>query len=300
MKLPASLISAPPECLRVFVLHWNRPAECVRTVGELGRQGVPVRITVIDNNSKPENLRALIDGLPASTDVLRLDANLGWGRALNEALRPWISEGPEELCAVCAHDAALEPRCLERVVAALHADARLGLACPQHGRPEVVEFSATKGVHLRHVPAGVDGDVVQMPAPHGTLSILRRRCLQEIGAFDERYFAYGDETEIGIRAARAGWRSGMVWGARVSNPGTSTPHRLRAYLLARNNILTVHLQFGAGAALGRAVVTLASCLKPFWWAQRNGLGLVAARARGTMDFFLRRFGQPPPKYFDRR
>ena len=27
--------------------------------------------------------------------------------------------------------------------------------------------------------------------------ILRRECLTEIGLFDERYFAYGDEHELG-------------------------------------------------------------------------------------------------------
>lgn len=267
---------------------------------ELTKQAVPLRITVIDNKSDAQNLKMLVEDLPADTDVLRLDANLGWGKALNATLRPWVAAGPEDFCVICAHDTLLAPRCLELIREAMLADPKLGLACPDHGKGEVVQLSAFKGVHIGHVETGPDGSVLTMPAPHGTLSMLRRQCLQDIGVFDERYFAYGDETEIGFRAAGKGWRSGMVLGARVSNPGTSTPHRLRAYLFARNNILTVYLYFGLFAALVRAAVTLGSCVRPYWWAHEKGFDLVAARTRGIFDFFVRHYGPPPTKYFDRK
>src|SRR4051812_475939 len=33
--------------------------------------------------------------------------------------------------------------------------------------------------------------------PHGTLLLARRACLEEIGLFDERYFAYCEEADLG-------------------------------------------------------------------------------------------------------
>ena len=294
------LTTSPAEHLRVFIVHWNSPVECLRTIEELADQAVPLRITVIDNRSTPQSLRALSESLPAGIELLHLDKNLGWGGAVNVALRSWVAAGPEELCVICAHDALPAPRCLSLIQDAMRADPQLGLACPEHGSGGGVQISAAKGVHIRHAEPGPAGSVLAMPAPHGTLSVLRRSCLRQIGIFDERYFAYGDETEIGFRAATMGWKSGMVWGAKVLNPGTSTSHRLRVYLIARNNILTVYRYFGLFAALVRIAVTLGSCVRPYSWANKKKVGLLRARLRGVLDSFAFRYGPPPPGYLDRR
>ena len=82
--------------------------------------------------------------------------------------------------------------------------------------------------------------------------LVRRECLQEIGIFDQRYFAYGDEHELGARAVREGWKVVMVWGAVVVNPVTSTENAWRSYLFARNSLFLVHDYFGGAAATLRA------------------------------------------------
>ena len=52
--------------------------------------------------------------------------------------------------------------------------------------------------------------------------LVRRQCLDEIGLFDQRYFAYGDEHDLGARAVRHGWKVVLVWGSIVTNPATRT------------------------------------------------------------------------------
>ena len=47
--------------------------------------------------------------------------------------------------------------------------------------------------------------------------MLRRDCLDEVGLFDERYFSYCEEADLALRARRAGWKVGLVRGARVQN-----------------------------------------------------------------------------------
>lgn len=288
----------PSSVLRAFVLHWNSPEECTRTVCELQSQGVPLRITVIDNGSELSNLQALSRNLLAPVELHRLEKNLGWGAALNIALRPWVESGPEDYCVLCAHDALPAPKCLVLIVEAMNADPLLGLACPDYGSGEVVLLSAFKGVHFGHAAPGPEGSVLQVAAPYGALVVVRRQCLQTIGMFDERFFAYIDDPELGFRASRGGWKSGLVWGARVVNPGTTSPEYLRAYLFARNNILAVRLYLGPVAALARAAITLCSCMKPYWWARQDGHRLIFARLRGIFDYFTGRFGPPPVKYLE--
>ena len=36
--------------------------------------------------------------------------------------------------------------------------------------------------------------------------MYRKKMLDEIGGFDEDFFAYGDDAELGLRARIAGWR----------------------------------------------------------------------------------------------
>ena len=65
------------ETLRVFILHWNRPEECARTVGCFTREVQPSAITVIDNNSTRENIEKLKGKLPEGVVILALEKNLG-------------------------------------------------------------------------------------------------------------------------------------------------------------------------------------------------------------------------------
>src|SRR5262249_14604174 len=42
--------------------------------------------------------------------------------------------------------------------------------------------------------------------PDGCAAMYRKEMLDEIGGFDEDFFAYGDDAELGLRARIAGWR----------------------------------------------------------------------------------------------
>lgn len=156
--------------------------------------------------------------------------------------------------------------------------------------PYVARLSRRRGVVPETVSPQPRGTVQQVDAPHGTLMLVRRECLAEIGGFDERYFAYGDEHELGIRAARRGWKVAMIWGALVTNPGTGTASALRSYLFARNSLLIVHDYFGRRAAWSRVGLLLGNTLRLAFSKQESGS--VKPRLRGVRDFVFGRFGQP--------
>src|SRR5690606_16364261 len=96
--------------------------------------------------------------------------------------------------------------------------------------------------------------------PHGTLMLLRRACLDEIGVFDERYFSYCEEADLALRARRAGWRIGLVRGAMVRNVhlGSSVP--LVDYLQTRNTLLLVQEMSGWYHAFIRGCITVLQAL----------------------------------------
>ena len=277
----------------LFVVHWNQPAECLATMEALRAQNIPLDATVIDNDSKPEALEILETHLGPEIELIRLDKNRGWGGAFNIALKNWLARRTNRYCIISAHDAVPAADCLRLLIEAAEADPRVGIACPQYHDPLIARFSSWRGVVPERVPALPRGVAQTVDAPHGTLMLCRRECLQQIGLFDERYFAYGDEHELGMRARRNGWKVVMVWGAIVTNPGTSTESPLRSYLFARNSLLLVRDYAGWWSALLRAAMIMLNTLRLMLRSPGGDFAFSArARFRAVRDYFAGRWGKP--------
>jgi len=144
-------------------------------------------------------------------------------------------------------------------------------------------------------PATSTNAVEIVDYPHGTLMLASRTCLTAIGLFDERFFAYCEEADLGLRAQAAGFDVGLVRGARVVNPHVNTPSPIVDYLQERNTVLLVGKHFGRRKAamrfaltvwqLGRGIVQPSS-RAPYWNAD--------ARRRAIVDIVRRRWGKPAP------
>ena len=289
-ELPRLVSSNVP----LFILHWNRPEECLRTVNAFRAQGVPLRILVIDNRSEPEALRSLTVCLPPDVPLMTLGENKGWGGAFNLVLREWLATQGSDFCFVSAHDAIPAEGCIELVLRAMMEDHRIGIACPEYGISEFSHFSKLRycvGAPVAMRPRGTSEPIEML---NGTVIAFRRKCLLEIGLFDERYFAYGDEHDIGLRAREKNWLVCIVWGAIVENSGTWTASRTRSYLFARNSLLLIKTHAGKGWAVVRLLFMLLNTLRMLMFSPDKGYPFSAsARLLAIRDFLLGRYGPPP-------
>jgi GT2 family glycosyltransferase len=287
--------SASNPSLRILILHWNRTEECERTIGLFIKEVPPSAITVIDNNSTPANIEKLKRLLPAGVALVALEKNLGWGGGLNVGLKHWLEKETGEFSAVSAHDALPEMGCLAKLVKAMRENPKLGMICPQYDTGEIGVFSPIRGPRVIPGTPGPAGSVCHMDFIHGTLMLFRRDCLKQIGLFDERYFAYGDEYDLALRARKKGWRTGMLWGATVINPGTSVARPVVTYLCTRGTLLLARDHGGRLAAFIRAALIVMNSLKmgltPL--KKRNAFCHPKARLATVRDFYLGRFGAPP-------
>jgi GT2 family glycosyltransferase len=277
----------------LFVVHWNQPAACVATVNALSGQGIPLRVTVIDNDSAADAYAHLQSELDPAVTIVRLDDNKGWGGALNVILRRWLRSEGNPYCLISAHDAIPAPDCLRFLVASADADPRVGIACPQYPDPFISRLSRWRGVYPEAATPQANGTAQEVDVPHGTLMLVRRQCLDEIGLFDQRYFAYGDEHDLGARAVRHGWKVVLVWGSIVTNPATWTASSWRSYLFARNSLYLVRAYFGRTAAAVRAILILANTLRLAVFHREDGFAFSArARWKAVRDYFYGCTGRP--------
>ena len=274
--------------LPVFVIHWRSPASLLRTVEALRKQTVALRIVVLDNASPRDVLRGL-EG--HDFDLELMPRNLGYGGALNHALSRWLASTGSAYAVVCPHDALPRPDCVEVILTTMRRRPRAGLACAEYGVDAAPGYTLLHGYDL--YPCVRSTGWCPAEFPNGTLFVVARACLEDVGLFDERYFSYGEEHDLGRRALAAGWEVGQVWDAVVENPSCAAPPNVTAYLGLRNGLLASFQRDGLAAALVRTCVIAANGVR--LWLRRADAkgGSPAIRARAVRDFWLRRFGAPP-------
>jgi N-acetylglucosaminyl-diphospho-decaprenol L-rhamnosyltransferase len=297
--------------LDLVLVHRRAPEVIAETAAAFLAQGVRLRIVVVDNGSTVDELDKLRRGLPEEVAVLPQGANRGFGPAANAGLR-WFLAGPEPgadlgpesgpgvrdrgapWLAVAPHDARPAPDCLRTLLAELSRHPRAGLASADVGdglTPVVDRYFGAIPTPARVIrgwePAGY---------PHGTLMVVRRTCVEQIGLFDERYFAYCEEADLALRARGAGWQVGVVRGAEVRNGGLGSHVAVVDYLQLRNTLLLVRDHFGRYAVTVRIVTAVCQLLAGLFSSQRRGPYWDApARVRAVVDFLRRRFGPPPDR-----
>jgi len=286
----------PGSPVTVVLVHWNQPERCGDTIEAFQHQGVPVQVLVVDNGSDPGDLarlRAVVAAAGPGVDLIELGANTGFGPGANAGFRAWLATGVGDWIALAPHDALPAPGTLTALITAAEARPRAGLACADVGDGETPVFDAYFGGMTVPARPGVAGwETVDYP--HGTLLIARRECLEAIGLFDERYFAYCEETDLGLRAAAAGWEVGLVHGVMVVNPTMRSGSPVTDYLMHRNTLLLVHDHSGRYHAFIRFLIAVFQLVRglvqpsydPFIFSAKG-------RVWGLADFLRGRFGPPP-------
>lgn len=283
----------------VVIVHWNQAEACVETVARFVAQGHGPTVIVVDNGSEESQLDHLRRHLPACVDLVEAGTNLGFGPGANVGLRQWLDHGTTEWALLAPHDAEPLPGCLEGLAEALQGRPMAGLVCADVGDGQTPMIDPYFGGVTR--PGDPRPGWQPADYPHGTLMALRRGCLQEIGLFDERFFSYCEEADLGRRATEAGWQVGLVRGARVRNThlGTSVP--AVDYLQERNTLLFVSEMSGTYKTFIRLCISawqlLRGVLRP---ASRPPVFDARARLLGIWHFLIRRFGPPPPALYERR
>jgi len=124
--------------------------------------------------------------------------------------------------------------------------------------------------------------------PSGSAALYRRAMLDEIGLFEEDYFLYCEDTDLGLRARWAGWECVYVPDAVVEHryshsAGRASP--MKAYYVERNRLYTVARTFPIAMLWKTPFAALA---RYFWhlMALLLGRGKTAEYTRSGHDAWL--------------
>ena len=303
--------------LRVVIVHWNQVGACLDTVARFTDREVPVRVTVVDNGSEAAALAELREGLEGLDDdgrddvtLIEVGSNAGFGPGANVGLRAFLDDAADGTwVALAPHDVDPFPGTLGAMLDAAEGEPMAGLMCADVGDAMTPVIDPYFGgmVVAADAPPPPEGEARWDEAayPHGTLMLLRRECIDEVGVFDERFFSYCEEADLALRARAEGWRVGLIRGARVQNIHIGSGMAIVDYLQTRNTLLLVQEMSGWYHAFIRACITLIQTYRGVRRPETRAMIFDApARLAGLRDFVLRRFGPPPaalmrpPSQFD--
>jgi N-acetylglucosaminyl-diphospho-decaprenol L-rhamnosyltransferase len=252
------------------VVSYNSGATLRRCVAPLAARE-EVRVIVVDNASADGSLAALAD---LAVDAVALGRNIGFARACNVGWR----SGDASYVLFLNPDATIAWDAVLTLVRTLEDDPSVGVVGPrlehldgslQHSQHPFPRLSTTYGqaLFLHHLGLDVVDDLRDPQAYDepgspdwlsGTCLLLRRRVLEDLGGFDERFFLYREDVDLCRRLRDRGLdvRFEPRAFALHEGGGSSTPD-VTLPLYTASRVLYAHKYRGrAGALLERLGLAL--------------------------------------------
>ena len=228
--------------LVVLTVTYSPGPHLDRFLGSLGH-ATQRRVTVVmaDNGSTDGAPEVAVERYP-NVRLLHMGANLGYGSAVNRAVAAYLSDpdltdaGDPQFFVVANPDVVWGPRSIDDLLLAAERWPDAGSLGPLIRDPDGSIYPSA-----RHQPSLVRGGMHAVVGPFwksnpwtaayrqerlapserpvgwlsGSCLLLRRAAYDAIAGFDERYFMYMEDVDLGDRLNRAGWQNVYVPAAEV-------------------------------------------------------------------------------------
>ncbi len=235
--------------ISVIILNWNGKHYLERCLSSTLKQTYPnFEVILVDNASTDGSVEFIRERFP-EVKVICNEKNLGFAAGNNIAIR--ATQG--EYIATLNNDTQVDPHWLEELVSAAESDPKIGMCASKMlflHRPEIINST---GISLDKAciawdrrggerNEGDENEPIEVFGPCAGAALYRREMLEQVGLFDEDFFAYLEDVDLAWRARLMGWRCLYVPTAKVYHVHSATGIEgspLKTYLLGRNKIWTI-------------------------------------------------------------
>jgi GT2 family glycosyltransferase len=209
-------------------------------------------IIFVDNGSDDGSADFVRDNFP-DVKVIVNEKNLGFAAPNNQGLK--IAKG--EYIATLNNDTKVDMKWLENLVTAAKSNkdnAMCGSKILSMTSPKQIDSvgvnicldGMSRGKGRLENDSGQYDDQTGILFPSACAALYKREMLDETGFFDETFFAYCEDTDLGLRGRLAGWKAVFVPDAVVYHHYSGTGGKassFKAYLVERNHVWVVLKNF---------------------------------------------------------
>jgi GT2 family glycosyltransferase len=238
----------------IIVLNWNGESlirECLNSLKNTDYDNF--EILVIDNASTDRSVDILnkIDGIK----VVKNSRNIGFAAGNNAGVK--MARG--DYIVTLNNDVIVEPAWLKDPIATLEGDNTVGIiSCRQmdyfhRDTIDVLFYAPTRFLLMQCVGRGEQYGTKPAHSQKGLVlgasgaaAIYRKKMIEEIGAFEESFFAYHEESDLYFRAFFAGWKCVYVPSAIVYHKRSASFNTVKESLIyyhERNRIWFIYRFF---------------------------------------------------------
>src|SRR6185437_4766525 len=215
-------------CVTVIIVNWNSGtllAKCMEFIRKQTMQ--PDHIVIVDNASMDDSVATLETYDRVTVRVSNV--NLGFAAGDNLAL----AECDTEFVALLNPDAFPKEDWLERLMASADTHSHIAMfgsrqLCQDRldvldGIGDLYHWSGLV-LRNRHSMRQCDADLIsrEIFSPCAAAALYRRQALVDAGGFDEDYFCYVEDVDLGFRLRLAGHKAIYVPDAVVHHVGSGT------------------------------------------------------------------------------
>jgi GT2 family glycosyltransferase len=205
--MSAAATDRDPPTVSVVIPNLNGRRLLGRCLERLREQTVTDMETIVVDNGSEDDSVAFVESHFPETQIVALGENRGFAGGMNAG----IQRARGAHVAFLNNDAEASPRWLEELLACLGrhpraaaATSKLLLADRRNTidgagdclTPSFLPYARGHGQTDR----GQFEEEVEVFSPAGAASLWRRSALEEVGLFDERFFAYYEDVDLGFRA----------------------------------------------------------------------------------------------------
>lgn len=226
----------------VVIPNLNGGDELLNAIASLETQTLRPHIIIVDNASTDGSAQKAQAAYPG-IEVIWHKRNKGYAGGVNPGLRRAIESGVQ-YAAPFNDDATANKHWLERLADFLDAHTEYGAAAPKVLKDDHKTIDSTGdqltvwGLPYPRGRGETDRGQYDIPgengvcdvfAASGAASLFRVEALKKVGLFDEAFFAYYEDVDLGFRLQNAGWKIGYVPDAEVYHAIGMTSGRMKGF-----------------------------------------------------------------------
>ncbi|OGL22504.1 hypothetical protein A2707_04225 [Candidatus Saccharibacteria bacterium RIFCSPHIGHO2_01_FULL_45_15] len=199
--------------IAVVIPNLNGEMYLPLAIDSLLKQTIAIRIIVVENASTDDS-KKILDNYQDKIHIIHNATNKGFAGGVNTGIA-YALEHDFDLIALFNNDAIAQPNWIESLTSCMNAHPEVGIVTSKiqlaDGKTldSTGEFYTSWGLPYprgRGLPVDLHNKNEYIFGASGGASLYRSSLFKDIGLFDEKFFAYYEDTDVSFRAQLADWK----------------------------------------------------------------------------------------------